>query len=206
MAIFGMRQVHSVVDGGEFYCPTCGQSRPYEVTETRRWWFVGVKLIPFDRLGRWVRCQICDGTFDSDVLDLPPRDTRAFRRAVLHAMIAMMRSDGFIDDTELEALRGIYLLVAREELTDEDIRQVMAETETHGRPIEEVLADLKTSLNAAEAELVIQGAFRVAMADGHLASEEKRMLRRLALALGRSEAWLRNFLQATAPGMPSRRE
>ncbi|MFT4623427.1 MAG: tellurite resistance protein [Myxococcota bacterium] len=197
--VFGMHPIPRLLGEGSFECPNCRQNAGYEHTETRRWFAIGVPLVPLQRLGDWIRCTTCNSTFSPDVLERPPVDSSAFRGAVLQAMVAMMTVDGWIDDSEIQVLRDVYLRVVREELDESAVRKEIAAAETKETPLEDALTQARAELNAAEKELVVQAAYRVAMADGTFAREEKNLLRRVALSLGYNEQWMRNFLSATSP-------
>ena len=199
-------QAHSrVLTQGTFVCPSCRADSPYERVEARRWLFVGVAVAPLQRLGEWIRCTQCEGAWDLDVLEQQPEDAVAFRTAVLQAMIGMMTVDGRIDDSEVEVIRTVYLRVVREDLDEHAVRGVVADLETLSEPVEESLRRLAVELGSVERELVFQAAWRVAMADGVIATEEGRMLERLSDALGFSDVWLKNFLSATNPALAERR-
>ena len=83
--VFGVQLVPSVLGGGDFSCPSCRRQVLYEHTETRRWFAIGVPLVPLQRLGAWIRCTECESTHDLDVLERPADDSTLFRSAVLRA-------------------------------------------------------------------------------------------------------------------------
>ena len=203
---FGLQPVPRVLGEGTFHCPNCRAMASYEHVETRRWIALGVPLVPLQRLGEWLQCGGCESTFGLSVLDRPVEDGGGtFQAAVLQAMIGMMTVDGWIDDAEIQVLRDIYLRVVREELDEAAVREVVARADARAEPLEEALRQMAPELNAAERELVVQAAFRVAMADGTFAQEEKRLLRTVAACFDYDERWFRNFLTATNPMVVDRR-
>lgn len=64
--------VRSTTTGaGTFFCPLEGADRPYDRTEVRRWFApLGFPVVPWNRLGDYIRCGDCHQTFTEDVLDI----------------------------------------------------------------------------------------------------------------------------------------
>lgn len=71
MRISAFRVRSSVTGNGTFFCPLEGADRSYVRSQVRRWFApLGIPLIPWNRLGDYIRCAECHQTFTDDVLDI----------------------------------------------------------------------------------------------------------------------------------------
>lgn len=69
--IWGSKGRTRSVGRGEFFCPTCKHSTPYEQMKASRYFTLYfVPLFPMDTLGEWVKCSRCQGEYDSRILQL----------------------------------------------------------------------------------------------------------------------------------------
>jgi hypothetical protein len=67
----GWRVRSTVSGGGLFFCPLEGADRQYVRTQVRRWLApFGMPLIPYHRLGDYIRCTECHRSFTDDVLEI----------------------------------------------------------------------------------------------------------------------------------------
>ena len=73
MIIFGTNARMKTVGSGQFFCPTCRQTRDYELKHAKRYFTLYfVPLIPMGDLGEFVVCQTCGMSFKPEVLKLQP--------------------------------------------------------------------------------------------------------------------------------------
>lgn len=78
LIIFGRRNSTSVESTGQFNCPRCGPGRVYLHKVVKRWFTLYfIPIIPMGRVGDYVECQSCGGTYGSEILAfaLPPPGT-----------------------------------------------------------------------------------------------------------------------------------
>ena len=55
----------------EFFCPQCGPGSTFKWRRIRRFFTLYfIPLIPLDKLGEYIECQGCNGTYDIQVLEL----------------------------------------------------------------------------------------------------------------------------------------
>ncbi len=71
MIIWGSRTRFSTTDEGVFYCPAERGNRPFQKTMAKRWFTLYfIPVFPTKELGEVVECQMCQGQFNTGVLDL----------------------------------------------------------------------------------------------------------------------------------------
>ncbi len=67
--LFGTKSKEKSIGRGEFWCPNCRARRPYQLKEIRR---VGtvyfVPILPMDKQGEFVECEVCGEAFKTRVL------------------------------------------------------------------------------------------------------------------------------------------
>lgn len=115
-------------------------------------------------------------------------------QAISRVMIAMMLSDGDINDSEKKVVYQIFNHLAGEEL---DPARFDAEKETvEGADfnLSEYLVSIADELNDDGKEKVMRGAFMVAAADGVFHKEEQASLEKMGRSLGIPEGPLSNLL------------
>lgn len=72
MIIWGWRAFTALIATGVFYCPRCLGDRSYRHLAARRWFTLFfIPVIPLERLGTFVRCDACHGTFTEVALEAP---------------------------------------------------------------------------------------------------------------------------------------
>lgn len=202
MIIFGTSGITYNKDTSEFFCPSCAATQPYKHKRVRRFFTLYfIPMIPLDLVGEYVECQQCRGTFRLEVLDYDSESVAEefeaeFHIAVRCVMVRMMLADGAIDDKEVEIIRQIY-----GQLTNRDIppAAVLAEAESASadqRGVEAFLSPIAGNLNDEGKEMVVQGAFLVAAADGEFHDDEKTLLASIGHALGMSDAHLHGVISS----------
>ena len=97
-------------------------------------------------------------------------------------MAMMMMSDGHVDDREIAAIQDIYHSITGKPLSQVEL---MAEAAKHtgGFDLAAALSAVRVGLNAEGCEMVMRAAICVAMADDHIAEEERVMLHTIAKSL-----------------------
>jgi tellurite resistance protein len=190
--IYGTRGMTSVGGMGQFHCPSCGQSA-YQHKKVRRWFtFFFIPMIPLDLAGEYVECGKCFGTYDLEILSYDPAAEQAEFEAVFHTairrtMVKMCLADGVVDPEEVTVIREIYAKLAGVEISEEDVREEIAEAMTDTRTVQQYLKDGIGMFNLHAKELIVKAAFFVAAADGEFQVEEQKLLNNIGAALQMSK-------------------
>ena len=198
--IFGTRGVTLTADSGTFNCPQCGGNAGYRHRRVRRFFTLYfIPVIPLDKLGEYIECDNCAGTFTEAVLSYDPHAENrmieaAYHSAIKRVMVLMMMADGVIDDDEVEAIRGIYQAVAGRPMSESEVRDEIRQAESDGMSVAEYTANMVVVLNNNGKEFIIKAAHGVAMADGVMAPEERMLMDEIADALQLSKAHYRGLL------------
>ena len=216
MIIFGTRGVAKSLAGGSFHCPTCGDGSPYKHKRMRRFFTLYfIPVIPLNQLGEYVECQRCKGTYHLEVLQHQPEAEAAaieahFQSGARRIMIYMLLADGVIDDSEVTMIQAIYSQIAGRPIAEEALRAEIAQMQTAGTPLNQLLAEMRGYLNPEGVEMVIRAAYQVAMADNEFHESERKLLREISVGLGMMPAHFAGLLaeltgqsDQTPPSLPS---
>lgn len=186
--IYGTRGMTSTGGMGRFHCPSCGESA-YRHQKVRRWFTLFfIPMIPLDLAGEYIECGKCYGTYELEVLSYDPAAEKAKFEAVFHTairrtMVKMCLADGVVDPAEVEVIRDIYSKLTDEELSEDDVREEIAEAMTDTKTVQQYLAAGIGMFNLKAKELILKSAFFVAAADGEFQEEEKKLLHNIGAAL-----------------------
>lgn len=185
---------------GVFHCPQCCGQSGYRHRRVRRFFTLYfIPLIPLDKLGEYVECDTCAGTFQEGVLSYDPQGEEkqieaAYHAAVKRVMVLMLLADGIIDDDEIQAIMGIYESITKRPVSEQEVRGEIAQAQADGIEVAEYTANLVGVLNTKGKEFIIKAAYGVAMADGVMAPEERVLMDEIADALQLSRAHYRGLL------------
>ena len=110
--IFGTRTRKKTVESGDFYCPNCNDSRPYEKKEIAQYFALFfIPLFKMEDLGHYIECQKCKKQFSDAVLnDKPP--------SPLDQLVEIVRRD--LDS-------GTPIEMARQKLANRNVEPKIAE-------------------------------------------------------------------------------
>ena len=206
MIIFGSRGITYSAGKGDFDCPTCQGSAPYKHKRVRRFFTLYfIPLIPLDKLGEYVECGSCGGTYEPAVLDHDFRaEAAAFdaevQKVLRRVMVALMLADGVEDAQEVATIRRVYGEFSGSQLSEEDVRREVAAARTDGRSVIDYLTAIAGALNDQGKELVMQAALNVAAADGNVGAEEEQLIQQIGAALGMTPAHLRGVIAGVLQG------
>lgn len=198
--IFGTRGITSTVTSGQFYCPQCNGECDYTHKSVRRFFTLYfIPVIPLDRLGEYVECRHCQGTFQTEILDYHPGEQSdnveaLFMVAMKQVMIAMLLADGIIDDDEVKELQATYQDLAGISVTETDLREEIDVIQKNGSDALELVAQLAPGLNDKGKEMVITAAYQIAAADGHVDESERQLMNQIAITLELTKAHYRGIL------------
>jgi uncharacterized tellurite resistance protein B-like protein len=201
MIIFGTRGVTWTKESGDFVCPGCGGSpQRYKRKTVRRFFTLYfIPLIPLDKVGEYIQCERCGGTFNDRVLSYNPAAERAKVQSDFHDYVRRMTvlaalADGQVDSKEIDAVRHVYQNLTGTVLGDSDIQQELNQVRQSGVDQADQALAFGGDLNDHGKELVIKAVLTVVSADGQIGPEEHEFVEDLATAIKMTPAHLRGIL------------
>lgn len=200
MIIFGTRGVKSTMKEGQFNCPQCEANKPYKHKKVTRFFTLYfIPLIPMGRVGEFVECQECKGTFIPKVLDYNKsaganQFLSEYEKAMKHTMVLIMLADGEIDDNEMLAVQKIVNKLGHNDITLAELEDYVAQVQRNPEDVSTYLKKVTPSLNEHGKEMVIRCAFEVANADGNVDDSEIKLISRMAETMEMSSAHLKGIL------------
>ncbi|MEO0561068.1 MAG: TerB family tellurite resistance protein [Chloroflexota bacterium] len=206
--VWGTRGITRNMDTGSFYCPGCRQERVYKHKSVRRFFTVYfIPLIPMNKLGEYVECQVCSGTYNLDVLQIDMSEQRAFKAtfeiAVKRVLALMVLADGVVEEDEVEMVRTIYNRITNRNVTSDEVRTEISTAQSEGRGVEEFLTDMAGTLNNNGKGMVVQAAYMVAGADGEYQQEELDLMNAIGDALLIHPKELKSMMDQMTPQVAS---
>lgn len=187
MIIFGTRGVTTTHEKGVFHCPACGPGSNFRWRRVRRFFTLYfIPVIPLDKVGEFIECGQCKGTYETRVLEYNPGSEA-------------LRIQGVFQDT----LRLVMIASLPEPLRDhpEALKKIAELHESIGHPAEDLgrwqrdaeefkatggnlfnrLKELQGAVNDHGREALIEGGYVAAAAFNHV---ENSKLSDLAGSLG----------------------
>lgn len=169
---------------GEFDCPQCLARRAYQRTEVRRTMRVLGARIPAGRLGEYVECQGCLGTYRPEVLaydagERTPAVMTEYQRAIRRVLALMVAADGVIRRPEIGVVQEIFEAVCGIPLSDRDVRDEVDEVRRAPTSVARFLARVVGYVNDYGKEQILRACALVSRCDGELHEREAEMVRRL---------------------------
>ena len=205
--IFGWRGVTTTPDRGSFFCPSCSAEREYGHKVVRRFFTLYfIPIIPLDRVGEYVECGACKGTFKPEVLEWDPlkqqREFEAeFEKAIRRVMVRMMLADGDVDPAEVEPIRDVFERLTGTPCPADTIRSEAKSAMGEQRSLTEVVGGVAPMLNEHGKEMVVRAAILVAGADGRFEAEETALLHAIGEQLELPESKVAAMLEPVRQGM-----
>jgi transcription elongation factor Elf1 len=87
MIIFGTKVRKKTIKSGQFFCPRCGTSRPYNHQKgTRYFTLYFIPIIPMGEMGEFIECGVCGNMFQLDVLKIKQPQPRADLAGMLNTL------------------------------------------------------------------------------------------------------------------------
>ena len=210
MIIFGTRSVKFTKEQGQFHCPQCNCQREYKHKSARRFFTLYfIPVLPLDKLGEYVECRTCRGTFIPRVLEYQQNNNNdqflsEYEKAIKHSVVMMMLADGEIDQREKEVVLKVINKFSHNDITMLELDQYIQQVQTQPGDLNTYLKRVAPRLNGHGKEIVIKCALSVAAADGHIDRTEIDLLGQIATALGMTDSHLRGILnQMTAQREPA---
>jgi len=210
MIIFGTRGITTTPERGTFNCPQCTSPQPYNFKRVRRFFTLYfIPVIPLDKLGEYIECPSCQGTYDVEILNYDPSQEGLqieafFFIAVKQVMIAMLLADGIIDDSEVKMLQSVYLDLTGTEIPEEELREEIAVIQASGSSALQLIQELAPQLNDPGKETVMRAAYAIANADGRIDDTESTLLAEIGDGLGFTTAHMQGLLSSMnePPALP----
>ena len=199
MIIFGTTSTRKLLDKGEFNCPQCLLSTPYEKRRVKQWGHLyWIPIIPMQEHPPNVECKSCRNTFIERVLDENTGPTRAqFDEAATKIMASMILADGEVEDAELDMMRQLMADLFGREVERAEVDQAVSGLQSNPEDCVSVAQSFAPFLNPNGAEVVLRSAVLIAVSDGDFAPEEQRMVGDIGAALGLSGAHIRGIVEQT---------
>ena len=206
MIIFGTRGITTSPQRGTFCCPSCGPDSEFRQRRIRRFFTLYfIPLIPLDKLGEYIECQSCRGTYDLQVLEFDPQQAAIEMEATYHTgmrkvMIAMLLADGEVDASEIGTIQQIYRELSGRDLSTDQIHSEIGELQQAGTQIEAIVGGLAGMLNDVGKEKVVEAAYLVAASDGEFHESEQVLLFKMGEALGLSKSHFSGIMSTLMAG------
>lgn len=185
--IYGTRGITFTKEGGMFHCPSCKSSQGYRFRAVRRFFTLFfIPLIPLDKVGEYIECDKCSGTFVPRVLEqvLPDDKFKAYYEEVMQiTLIKMMLADGKVENTEKYMVMSILNKFCSTEIQIEELDKLVEKVKNDRKTIEDYLKQIKPSLNENGKELIVRGAILVSMADQEMAQSERNLIMQISRSL-----------------------
>lgn len=208
--IFGTRGVTTTKEKGDFHCPQCGPGSSFKHKNVRRFFTLYfIPVIPLDKLGEYVECGQCKGTFHADILGYSPESDGTqvqalFMVAMKQVMIAMLLADGVIDDDEVKELQVTFEDLSGETISEQELREEIDLIQRTGSSAIELVQAIAPGLNDQGKEMVITAAYQIAIADGNFDPSEQMLIDAIAGAMEISATHLKGIMSdLTAPRIAS---
>lgn len=208
MILFGTRGVTSTAERGDFSCPQCSGTTNYNLKRVRRFFTLYfIPIIPLDKLGEYVECAQCQGTFDPEILSYDPaiegqKMEAFFFVACKQVMISMLLADGHIDDSEVTMLQTQFKEITGTHVPEQELREEIQHISQQGSSASEMLGSLAGQMNDQGKETVVRAAYAIAASDGNVDQSEQAYLAEVGRSLGMSEAHLTGVISAAMSGQP----
>jgi len=200
MIIFGTRGVKSTMKEGSFNCPQCESDKTYKHKKVTRFFTLYfIPLIPLGKVGEFVECQDCKGTFIPKILEYsknaPANNFLAeYEKAMKHSMVLIMLADGEIDENEMLMVQKIINKFGHNDVTLDELQEYVKQVQNNPENISTYLKKITPSLNEHGKEVIIKCAVSVAAADGNIDQSEIKLINEMAKAMEMSSSHLKGIL------------
>ncbi len=149
---------------------------------------LGRSVLPLGRVGEYIECDGCSGTWRPEVLAYDAGEaTNAvmaeYQRVVLRLLALMMVTDGVIAESEIGTVQEIFEAVTGRALTRQGVLDEAAEVTRRPATAARYLAGVAGYLNEYGKEQVLRAAAMVSRADGSVHVRERELVVRLGAVL-----------------------
>jgi hypothetical protein len=195
MIIWGWRVRFMTLGNGVFFCPNCGGDRQYLRQRGRRWFTLFfLPLIPLAWVGEeFVHCSTCNRDFSLRALDNPTTATLGEQlvAGIREAVVWLLRTSTPSPAAVAVALKTLSSFADRP-WSEAELQADLANLDVGG--LAGRLATLAGSLSPQGKESFLAGCAVVAIADGSIDDEERRVLDHVAASLTMTPAHARGVI------------
>lgn len=205
MTLFGTKGIKSFIDQGQFICPQCADTRSYKHKKVTQFFtFLFIPVLPTRRLGDYIECQTCKGTFVSQALAYDPAKNQnefqaQYEQAMRHSMILMMLADGIIEDDEMAMVQKIINKYGHHDISMDELNELVTQVRLSKEPVSTYLSKITPSLNEHGKETIIKCGLEVAHSDGHFDEAELAMIHEMGEVMEMSKSHLKDILLDMTP-------
>jgi uncharacterized tellurite resistance protein B-like protein len=199
MIIYGTTGIKSVVKRGDFYCPNCNILHNYKHRKVVKWaTLYFIPIFPMERVGEYIECQKCFGTWETTVLSFDPLWEQKlminYHNAFITSLYAVVKSKGYIDpEKKQQALTEFSQFVGKQismEQLDESFKQIPDDP----KDLENIMSLVTGHLNETGNSIILKSAIRVAGSNGGFADSDISLISKIAEQLNISEDEFRKIL------------
>ncbi|MGB1247478.1 MAG: TerB family tellurite resistance protein [Chitinophagales bacterium] len=188
MIIVGTRGVKWTLKEGQFNCPQCEKTTNYRHRSVRRFFTLYfIPIIPLDKLGEYVECRNCKGTFVPNILNMNSMSKDQFlatyEKAIHHTMVLTMLADGIIDENEKLEVLAIINKFGHNDMTMEQLMEYTKQVQKENEDVSTYLKKIAGELNEQGKETIIKCALSVAASDGDMDPTEMELIKRMSESL-----------------------
>jgi hypothetical protein len=200
LSLIGVRYWFSTTGHGTLHCHRCGGDRPYQRCAGRRWiHFLGIPLIPLDRIAEHVQCRTCRTRYRVEVLRLPT--LAAMEEALPAGSVAGVTAMLLAGDPASPAARGRAIeMVRRAGSANYDEAALTTDLAVADHPAADVGKPLRTlaqQLTMPAPEWFLADMVRIGLADGPLSDDERDAAQIIAAHLGMTPTQAHSVISLT---------
>jgi hypothetical protein len=197
MIIFGLSVFwFGAAETGVFHCPRCGGDRHYKLKVGRRWFTLFfLPVIPLNEVARAVECQTCKGKFETAVLHIPTAGQIGSALPLIYRtfIVAVLRVGDSPAAREF-AIRTIGSVGAQQY----GMQQLENDLATLAPRLDDQTYHVVQQFDGNGREQIMLAGARVAMVDGPLTDDERKILTSIGEYLGLSMATIHGTLSLVA--------
>jgi hypothetical protein len=202
--IWGFKTRFKKISEGTFFCSRCGADRPYHQRIGRRWFTLYyIPLFPTGAANNeHVQCQVCKQAFTPAALARPTtvqlsaQLIDAARGAAVHILRA--------GSMQVPAVRECAITeIQRAGVPTYDDAALSADLDVVPGDLSAMYAELGQRLAVNGKEKLVQGAVRIAAADGAVTDLEMTVIKHLGASLGLTAMHVEGICARVGQGQPS---
>jgi Tellurite resistance protein TerB len=193
--MWGWKVRFKTLSNGVFFCGSCGGDRQYARKQGRRWFTLFfIPIIPLDHVGdEFVECDTCHQGYQLSVLSMPTSATlsETLLAATRDAVVWLLRATTPGPATTATALE-LLSTTAGMSWSEQALQADVAGLDVSG--LFNRLATLADAINEHGKESFLGGCVRLAVADGTLTDDERKLLDHIAASLRMTPAHARGVI------------
>lgn len=209
MIIFGTRGLSSTIEKGNFHCPQCDSLQPYKFKKSRLFFTLYfIPVFPIRKLGEYVECQTCKGTFIPRVLEYQQNQTTdaflsEYEKALKHSMVLIMLADGEVHEDEMRTVLEIVNKFSHHDISMAELENYVRQVQNNPEDISTYLKGMAPTLNNHGKEIIIKCAISVAVSDGVFDESEMALIQEMAKVLEMPQDHFQRIFNETFEGAQS---